>query len=283
NGGATSVAVNYTQSAGSTQVDGTLTSTTSTITPTLTISGGSLDGSGNLAYAVVDSATLAPGDSSSTSAAMKVTGRYTQSSSGALNISIGGKTAVSQYDQLNISSTASLNGTLNLSLINHFVPTVGTTFDILNSSALSGSFAKVNGSSINSNEHFAVSYNGKDVVLTVASGAGTSPGTSGAHRLYPGAGLSPFDRIERPAMPVIASSRSLGSTAMSTPRFNPSAMQAFRTGRNPGALTPNHNRLNYGLNLLSFFGTNPKQFMKSFLTQQGLANAPAYVSFSGAR
>jgi hypothetical protein len=281
NGGVTSIAVNYTQTAGSTQVYGTLASTTSASTPTLTISGGSLDGSGNLTYTVVDSASLAPGDSSSNTAALKVTGRYTQTSSGVLNIAIGGKTAGSQYDQLNISGGAALNGSLNLSLINHFVPSVGTTFDILNSSALSGTFAKVNGASINSNEHFAVSYNGKDVILTVASGAASSPAGAGVHPLYPGSGLNRFYRVDRPAIPVIASNRFLPSTAIATPRFAPSTIPAFRSGHSSAAFMPNHNRFGYGLNLLSFFGTSPKHLMKSFVTQQGLPDAPAFVSFSG--
>ena len=99
--------------------------------------------------------------------------------------------------------------------------------------------------------------------------------------MYPGSGLNRFDRVDRLAIPVIASNRVLGSGAISTPRFGSSAMQAFRSGRGFATMSSNHNRFGYGLNLLSFFGTSPKQFMKSFLTQQGLANAPAYVSFSG--
>ena len=63
-----------------------------------------------------------------------------------------------------------LNGTLNISLISGFVPTIGSTFQILNYSSETGTFSTVNGLSINSNEHFTISYLGTDVLLTVVAG-----------------------------------------------------------------------------------------------------------------
>ncbi len=72
---------------------------------------------------------------------------------------------------MNVTSSVSLNGTLNLSLINGFVPTVRTTFDILNASPVGGTFSTVNDTSINSSEHFTVTYNGTDVALTVVNSA----------------------------------------------------------------------------------------------------------------
>jgi len=65
----------------------------------------------------------------------------------------------------------SLNGTLNLSLINGFVPTVGTTFEILNAGSLSGTFSTVNGTHINGSEHLVVTCDTTDCDVTVASGA----------------------------------------------------------------------------------------------------------------
>src|SRR5262249_42618417 len=104
-----------------------------------------------------------------------ITGSYTQST-GVLNIDIGGTTAATQFDQLTISGAASLNGTLNLDLINSFVPTLGETFDILNASSVGGTFATVNGTAINSMEHFTVLYNmpANTVTLDVVSGPATS-------------------------------------------------------------------------------------------------------------
>jgi hypothetical protein len=65
----------------------------------------------------------------------------------------------------------SLNGTLNVKLINGFTPTVGTKFTILTGGVVGGKFATVNGLIINSGEHFEVSYTATAVTLTVASGA----------------------------------------------------------------------------------------------------------------
>lgn len=69
----------------------------------------------------------------------------------------------------------------------------------------------MNGTSINSNEHFTVSYNGKDVILTVASGAASSMASTGVRRLYPGAGRNGFDPIYKPAIPLIASASNRSS------------------------------------------------------------------------
>jgi len=87
-----------------------------------------------------------------------------------LNIAIGGLTAGTQYGQLAVANGASLNGTLNLTLINNFLPAIGNTFTILTTSARTGQFATVNGLSINGGEHFQISYSATSVTLTVVSG-----------------------------------------------------------------------------------------------------------------
>jgi hypothetical protein len=50
------------------------------------------------------------------------------------------------------------------------VPLIGATFEILTAEQLKGTFAKVNGTAINSSEHFTVTYNSNNVTLTVVSG-----------------------------------------------------------------------------------------------------------------
>jgi hypothetical protein len=47
---------------------------------------------------------------------------------------------------------------------------VGATFEILTAKEVKGTFATVNGTAINSSEHFTVTYNAKNVTLTVVSG-----------------------------------------------------------------------------------------------------------------
>jgi hypothetical protein len=98
-------------------------------------------------------------------------GSYTQNATGVLDVAIGGTTAGTHYSQLAVSHRANLNGTLNVKLINGFVPTIGATFTILFASAVTGHFATVNGLGINSAEHFDVKFTPTAVTLTVVSGA----------------------------------------------------------------------------------------------------------------
>jgi len=70
-----------------------------------------------------------------------------------------------------VTGPVNLAGTLNIALINKFVPQLGQTFTIVNApSGITGTFATVNGTKINGNEQFAISYNSDSVVLTVESG-----------------------------------------------------------------------------------------------------------------
>ena len=177
---------NYTQTAGTTTVNGTLAGAE---TGDLDLTGGNLYGTGTLDYGVSDSATITPGDSSSSTGKLQVDGTYAQNSSGSLDVTIGGTTAGTKYDQLNVSGTASLTGTLNITLASGYTPTVGTTFDILNASSISGSFSTVNGVAINSSEHFTVTEISDDEIeLTVVSGAAPSQSVSLTPAFHPGLG-----------------------------------------------------------------------------------------------
>jgi hypothetical protein len=135
----------------------------------MTLEKGSLVGKGTLAAAVSSNASITAGDSSTKPAALSITGIYKQESKGALNISIRG-TAAGTYGDLAVPNGVSLGGTLNIKLINGFVPSVGNNFTIITSSAVSGEFATVT-ETINSSEHFEVHYRGSAVTLTVASGS----------------------------------------------------------------------------------------------------------------
>jgi hypothetical protein len=156
----------YNQNRERLTVDGTLTAKGG-----IKISGGSVFGNGGTLVGNVKSGgTFNIGDAVGQAGTESITGTYTQTSKGVFNIDIGGTAAGTQFDQLNISGAASLNGTLNLDLIDSFVPTVGETFAILNAASVTGTFSTVNGTSINENEHFAVLYNSDSVTLDVVSG-----------------------------------------------------------------------------------------------------------------
>jgi len=163
---------NFTQTAGTSTIDGTLANNGS---GALDLNGGNLYGTGTLDYGVVDSATITPGNSSAIEGKLQVNGTYAQNSAGALDVTIGGTTAGTKYDQINISGAASLSGTLNITLAAGYTPAIGNTFDIVNASSISGTFTTVNGLAINGSEHFTVTtVSGDEIVLTVVSGAASA-------------------------------------------------------------------------------------------------------------
>jgi hypothetical protein len=155
----------YAQTAGMTTVDGILRAR-----GLINIQAGNVFGTNTLMGSVTSSGTITPGDSPTQTAKLAITGAYTQNSTGSLNTAIAGITPGTQYGQLNVTGAASLNGILNVSLLNGFLPNVGDTFSVLNASSVTGTFATVNGLCIDSSEHFAVTYEATDVLLTVVSG-----------------------------------------------------------------------------------------------------------------
>lgn len=155
----------YTQLAGSTTVDGTLT----TAPFGLSLQKGTLVGKGTIASAITSSASVTAGDSTTKPGILTVNGSFAQESTGTLNISLGGTTA-GTFGDLAISNGVSLAGKLAIKLINGFVPAIGDNFTIVSGSVVTGKFATVTGTSINSSEHFQVNYNSTDVTLTVVAG-----------------------------------------------------------------------------------------------------------------
>ncbi len=174
----------FTQLSGTTTDNGTLAVSS---TGNLSFQAGSLFGTGTVTGKISSSGTVTPGDSSTSTGVLTDSGAYTQATGGKLDIDIGGTTVGTKYDQLK-TTTSSLNGTLNISLINGFVPTVGSQFQIVTFASKTGTFATVNGLGINSSEHFTITYQGTDVLLTVASGA-LNPSTSNSALTLPKPGL----------------------------------------------------------------------------------------------
>ena len=122
---------------GKLQVDGSITSD-------VTVSGGAtLAGNGAVGSVTVNSGgIIAPGASPGI---LTVNGNYTQLSGAILNIQLGGNTpGAGGYDQLVVTGTASLNGILNLTLVDGFRPAPGDTFQIISSAAEVGNFAAIN-------------------------------------------------------------------------------------------------------------------------------------------
>jgi len=168
----------YTQTSGVTALSGGGITNNSS----LNINGGLLTGTGVIGnggaagVSVASGGTVSPGFSPGT---ITVQGPYTQATGGTYNAEIGGLTAGTQYDQIKAAS-ASLNGTLNVSLINGFVPVAGNSFTILSGNAgLSGTFSTVNLPGLPNGLNWTVKYGPTSVVLSVgATAAGCAAGSN---------------------------------------------------------------------------------------------------------
>ena len=118
--GATTVA------EGTLQVDGSIANSAVTVQ-----SGGTLKGSGTVGAMTVQSGgTLAPGNSPE----IIDTGNFNLQSGATLKIELGGTTVGTQYDQVKITGMVTSAGTLDVSFLNSFRPTVGQIFFILENS-----------------------------------------------------------------------------------------------------------------------------------------------------
>ena len=149
----------YTQDSGSTSLHGGAL----TFDQEGVFNGGTLVGSGTITGTVINNgADFAPGFSPGK---ITIIGNYTQGANGALDIQIGGATPQTGYDQVQVSGTAALGGTLNISLINGFRPAVGQVFQFIVPGAVTGEFSTINATGFTGQ----VSYNAGAVTMTVAS------------------------------------------------------------------------------------------------------------------
>ena len=126
--------------------------------------------------------TISPGG---TTAAVSIDATIKNTNTAIWNIQIGGLTAITQHDQIinNFSArTDSVNGTLNISLINGFVPGLGDSVIIETHNNRVGSFSTINGASIPGGLVWNIFYRPNSIVLR----AGNPPNlnitaTSGAN------------------------------------------------------------------------------------------------------
>jgi T5SS/PEP-CTERM-associated repeat protein/autotransporter-associated beta strand protein len=154
---------NSTYSGPTTVSIGKLVVTGNISSPVTVNNGGILSGNGAVGGIIVASGGIvAPGNSPGV---LTVNGNYTQQSGGILNIEIGGPAPGSGYDRIALSGKATIAGTLNLSLVNGYKPTVGQTFAIITSISESGNFSTINSTGFTVRSD--ASANG--IVLTVTS------------------------------------------------------------------------------------------------------------------
>jgi hypothetical protein len=114
-----------------------------------------LTGNSTISGSLVNGAILAPGNSPGN---YSISGDYTATSTAIHNFEVAG-TAAGNYDVLNIGGNVSLNGTLNVSLINGFAPTTSHDLAII-TGTITGTFSTVNIPS-----SYTIIYNPNSVVL----------------------------------------------------------------------------------------------------------------------
>lgn len=76
-----------------------------------------------------------------------------------LNVEIGGTTLGTDYDQVSITGSATLTGTLNVTFVNGFAASVGNSFTIIDAAMISGSFTNVHLPTLAAGLTWATSYN----------------------------------------------------------------------------------------------------------------------------
>jgi len=152
----------YVQTAGVTALTG---GTIKSSTP-LQILGGKFTGVGPVTGNLTNSGLVEPGNPVG---ALSVSGNYAQTSSGIFHVEISSTVPITGFDQLNVTSAATLSGTLAISLTHGFQPSIGATFTIMTYGSHSGTFAQINGASIGNGTHFLVTYNNTNVVLQVVT------------------------------------------------------------------------------------------------------------------
>jgi hypothetical protein len=138
--GTLNLGTNFTQTAGTTTLNGGNIQATST-----TLNGGSLNGSGTVNGNLNNNSNVAPGFSPGT---ITVTGNYVQGTTGTLNMEIAGTTSGS-YDQLIITGSATLAGVLNITPIAPYTTSaqVNDSFDFITANGgITGDFSSITSS-----------------------------------------------------------------------------------------------------------------------------------------
>ena len=126
---------------------------------------GLLKGTGTVNGNIVTSTgTTSPGESPGI---FSVSGNYTQNNIGTLLIEIagnGGPGNIAGHDQLNVSGSATLDGTLTVNLLGGFTPSPGDMYTIVLYNSRSGMFLTENLPDISPNS-WIVHYNANDIIL----------------------------------------------------------------------------------------------------------------------
>jgi VCBS repeat-containing protein len=151
---------NYSQSGGSTVLAGGNLTASSTVD----IQAGLLAGDGTVNAVVINAGEVGPGASPGM---LNITGDYSQTSTGRLSVELGGTVAGSEFDRLNVTGTATLDGRLALGLVDGFEPADEHAFQIMTYGSRAGDFVSVTGADLTGNRILVPELNVGDLTLLV--------------------------------------------------------------------------------------------------------------------
>jgi Big-like domain-containing protein/Calx-beta domain-containing protein/hemolysin type calcium-binding protein len=152
--------------AGLISVDGTSTFASGPLANTAT---GRIHGTGTVQAQLTSNGVVAPGFPTDNPPAglLKLTGAYTAGPAGKLAVDIGGLTPGTQHDQLQVSGAITLGGTLDITTLPGFTPTVGQSFTIATGSSVTGDFAAIDGADLPGDLHYVVEKTPTAAILRV--------------------------------------------------------------------------------------------------------------------
>lgn len=149
----------YTQTAGMTTVDGTLSATGD-----IDIQGGVLTGSGTVEDEVTSSGSVQPGTSAGI---LTIDADYIQTGAGELSVEIGGLNVGTQYDRLAVSGNAQLDGTLTIDF-GGFEPDVGDSLVVMTYASRTGTFSAYDATCLPAGKFVQVSVLDTSVVVFIS-------------------------------------------------------------------------------------------------------------------
>jgi hypothetical protein len=130
--------------------------------------GGALTGAGIVTGTVAASGEVAPG---LPVGILTVNGALRLGSSADVNIEIGGSTVGTGYDQIKVLGAATLSGTLNVDVINSYVPNIGDNFPVITYNSRTGVFSAYTGLVLGNGRSFLPQYNAANFTLQVVPGS----------------------------------------------------------------------------------------------------------------
>ncbi|MDJ0842657.1 MAG: hypothetical protein QNJ08_00300, partial [Crocosphaera sp.] len=138
---------------------------------------GELSGQGIIGVTVNNSGHINVGNfNNSQVGRLTIDGNYLETDSSFLNFELGGYNSGTQYDKLDINGLARFDGTLNISLINGFLPVLGDSFDLITYDELhSVSELNFTGLTIDSDYEFSPEFSNNKLTLTVVEKTNNNP------------------------------------------------------------------------------------------------------------